>query len=138
MEKIVTTKELQKIAAELAANAKAGSVFLLHGDLGVGKTTFVKAFATSMGVNEAEISSPTFNLLHVYDTQAGPKIWHYDLYRVKDFEELYELAINDATYSGITLVEWPEIALPLLMQLPVTHITLTHAHDPLSRMIKVH
>lgn len=83
-------------------------MFLLVGDLGAGKTAFTRGFIQSFaGLNKEEVPSPTFTLVQTYDTEKGT-IWHFDLYRLKDAEEVWELGFEDALSSGISLIEWPE------------------------------
>ncbi len=90
------------LARRIAALARPGDVIALRGDLGAGKTTFARAF-----IGEADVPSPTFTLVQVYDRPAG-SIWHLDLYRLTDPEEAVELDIEDAFAEGISLIEWPE------------------------------
>ncbi len=104
---------LRSLASELATAAKPGDVYLLYGDLGVGKTTFTQFFAQALGVSSDEASSPTFNLVHLYDGRDF-KVWHFDLYRLKTKEELYELGLDDAISTGIAIIEWPNIAESIL------------------------
>ena len=105
--------QLSDIAANLAVGLKSESVICLRGDLGVGKTTFSKLLINALLDTPQDITSPTFNLVHTYDSGAG-KIWHFDLYRLKDKSEIYELGIEDAFSSGISIIEWPEIIEDLL------------------------
>jgi tRNA threonylcarbamoyl adenosine modification protein YjeE len=125
IKKRVDLQELQAIALELALGAKHGDIFLLRGDLGAGKTTFAKAFALSLGVDEADISSPTFNLVNIYDTTNNVRIWHYDLYRIKDAAELLQIGLSQAFYDGITIIEWPEIALSILERTKYCEVSLS-------------
>ena len=100
------------LAARIAAVAAQGDVIALKGDLGTGKTAFARAFIRASG-NQDEVPSPTFTLVQVYD--AGPTvIWHFDLYRIRAPEEAWELGIEDAFITGISLIEWPERLGPLL------------------------
>jgi len=94
------------LAKRVAGAARPGDVFALSGDLGAGKTTFARAFVAAAGGGE-EVPSPTFTLVQTYRVGAG-MIWHFDLYRIEDPEEAYELGIEDAFRSGISLVEWPD------------------------------
>lgn len=99
--------QLKSLAETLKIHAKAGFVFLLKGDLGSGKTTFTAQLIRALGCNE-EITSPTFNLVHTYNI-AGLEIWHFDLYRLKKPEEVFELGIEDALRYGVSIIEWPEL-----------------------------
>jgi tRNA threonylcarbamoyladenosine biosynthesis protein TsaE len=100
------------LAARLAAVAVPGDVIALSGELGAGKTSFARAFIRARGGSE-EVPSPTFTLVQLYDLPGGP-IWHFDLYRLRDAEEVWELGIEDAFRDGISLIEWPERIGPLL------------------------
>ena len=103
---------LAALAAEVAAQARAGDLIALRGPLGVGKTTFARAFIRALGCDE-EVPSPTFTLVQSYELAPCP-VWHYDLYRLEQAEELWELGIEDALAEGIVLMEWPERAEALL------------------------
>ena len=100
------------LAARLAPCARAGDVIALRGDLGTGKTTFARAFIHALGGDE-EVPSPTFTLVQIYAVP-GATVWHFDLYRLKAPEEVWELGIEEAFLSGIALIEWPERLGPLL------------------------
>ncbi|MBQ4471680.1 MAG: tRNA (adenosine(37)-N6)-threonylcarbamoyltransferase complex ATPase subunit type 1 TsaE [Alphaproteobacteria bacterium] len=100
-------KELMAIAATIAPKLKAGDVIALHGTLGVGKTTFVRALIRYLNKSETEVPSPTFTLLQMYDT-ANFTIYHFDFYRLKRPDEAYEIGIEDAFELGVSLIEWPD------------------------------
>ena len=103
-----TLEETQKIAQEYAANLKRGDIIFLHGTLGMGKTAFARALIRALINDETlEVPSPTFTLLQTYDAPQAP-IYHFDLYRLEDPDEIFELGWEDALHEGITLVEWPE------------------------------
>jgi tRNA threonylcarbamoyladenosine biosynthesis protein TsaE len=95
-----------RLAGALARRARIGDVVALSGDLGVGKTSFARAFIAMRGCVE-EVPSPTFALVQTYDLANGP-IWHFDLYRLARPEDAVELGIDDAFAEGITLIEWPD------------------------------
>ncbi len=101
------------LAARIAAVAASGDVIALKGDLGVGKTSFARAFIRARGIAGEEVPSPTFTLVQVYEI-GGAAIWHFDLYRLAAAEEAWELGIEDAFSAGISLIEWPERLGPLL------------------------
>ena len=96
------------IAAQIAQSAQAGSIYALHGPLGAGKSAFARAFIHSLCGPGTEVPSPTFTLVQIYDSPKG-SIWHFDLYRLKDPNDLFELGWEEAL-GGIVLVEWPERA----------------------------
>ena len=101
-------EEMKNFAAKLAKVAKLGDIITLSGNLGVGKTSFSQFFIRSLTDEDVEVTSPTFNLLHVYSLKTL-QIWHFDLYRLKNKQEIYELGIEDAFDNGVSLIEWPEI-----------------------------
>ncbi len=97
-----------RLAAALAARAQKGDVIALSGPLGSGKTSFARAFIRARGLGAAEVPSPTFMLVEVYDEEAGVPVWHFDLYRIQSPEEIRELGLDEALAEGICLIEWPE------------------------------
>jgi tRNA threonylcarbamoyladenosine biosynthesis protein TsaE len=119
--------KLSEIAADLAKTLRIEDIVCLRGDLGVGKTTFSKLLINALLSSPQEITSPTFNLVHTYDSPHG-KIWHFDLYRLKDKNEIYELGIEDAFSNGISIIEWPEIIEDLLPK-SVISIDLSFSQD---------
>ena len=104
-----TTKELAK---ELSNYLKGGEIIFLYGEMGVGKTTFVKylvnQFQIKKNLQTSEVTSPTFNLLNEYDV-GDLSIKHYDLFRLKDKSELKNLDIFEKNKNTITLIEWPQL-----------------------------
>ena len=104
-----TTKELAK---ELSNYLEGGEIIFLYGEMGVGKTTFVKylinQFQTKKKLQTTEVTSPTFHLLNEYDVD-DLTIKHYDLFRLKDKSELKNLDIFENNKSTITLIEWPQL-----------------------------
>ena len=114
---IIKTKEDTKNLAEnIAKNCKKGDIILLNGDLGAGKTFFSSCFINYFAEKEKRplenVVSPTFNLVKIYKTDSF-YIYHFDLYRSKNAEELYELDLQNA-FENVSLVEWPELMLPFL------------------------
>jgi tRNA threonylcarbamoyladenosine biosynthesis protein TsaE len=103
-----------RLAARLAAVARAGDVIALQGPLGSGKTTFARGFIRASGTGREEVPSPTFTLVETYAVPGRPVIWHFDLYRLERAEEIYELGIEDAFAEGVSLIEWPERIAALL------------------------
>jgi tRNA threonylcarbamoyladenosine biosynthesis protein TsaE len=104
-----------ELAARVAAGARAGDVIALRGDLGVGKTSFARAFIRARGAIAEDVPSPTFTLVQIYELEAAT-IWHFDLYRLAAPEEAWELGIEEAFAGGISLIEWPERLGALLPQ----------------------
>ena len=100
--------ETEGLAAKLAEVAKPGDLFALTGDLGAGKSTFARAFIRSLLSNpEAEVPSPTFTLVQAYDGPDYP-VYHADLYRLHDPEEVYDLGLDDERSEAVMLIEWPD------------------------------
>ncbi len=104
-----TTKELAK---ELSSYLNGGEIIFLYGEMGVGKTTFVKhlinQFQIKKNLRTSEVTSPTFNLLNEYDVD-DLSIKHYDLFRLKDKSELKNLDVLENNKNVITLIEWPQL-----------------------------
>ena len=98
--------ETAHVAQEFARISKQGDVWMLRGTLGAGKSVFARAFIQYL-TGAKEVPSPTFTLVQMY-AAADFDIYHYDLYRLKDPEEIFELGVEEAFYSGVCLIEWPE------------------------------
>lgn len=97
-------KETFQIGHQLAENSKPGDIYCLLGDLGVGKTVFSKGFAMGLGITEP-ITSPTFTIVQVYE--AEKPLYHFDMYRIEDEDELEMIGYEDYFYGkGVCLVEW--------------------------------
>ena len=94
------------LASQLANVSVTGDVIGLIGDLGVGKTAFARAFINAR-VGDVEVPSPTFTIVQVYEF-SDINVYHFDLYRIEETEELFELGIEDAFTDGISLIEWPD------------------------------
>jgi tRNA threonylcarbamoyladenosine biosynthesis protein TsaE len=105
--KEVTTNQYPKICNDLKPMLKNNNIVLLKGDLGAGKTTFAKCLCESFGVDANKVTSPTFNIEHIYDGEIP--IYHYDLYRIKHEAELMQLDLAHAIESGLVIIEWPQI-----------------------------
>ena len=115
MTRIATGDESQTAAVgrELAPGLSAGDVVLLYGDLGAGKTAFVKGLAEGLGVSPDEVSSPTFTLLQEY--RGGRlTLYHVDLYRLDDPREIEDLGLDEIAEDGVLAIEWAE-------KLPAAH-----------------
>lgn len=109
-----SAEETAALAEALGRKAKAGSVWSLNGDLGVGKTVFSKGFARGFGVTE-EITSPTFAIVHDYQTTNG-RFCHFDVYRIEDPDELYEIGMEEYLNDpeAVSLVEWGDMVAEVL------------------------
>jgi tRNA threonylcarbamoyl adenosine modification protein YjeE len=95
------------LGAKLAALLRAGDVLALAGALGAGKTSLARALLQTRAGSAIEVPSPTFTLAQVYDLPELT-IWHFDLYRLKSPDEIYEIGWEEALSGGAMLVEWPE------------------------------
>ena len=102
-----TEQETAAFAAEIARSAKGGDIFLLEGPLGAGKSVFARGFIRALCGKDTNVPSPTFTLVQSYETETAP-LYHFDLYRLEDPDELYEIGWEDALAGGIVLVEWPQ------------------------------
>jgi N-acetylmuramate 1-kinase len=102
--------EMSRFASDISLIAKENATIFLFGELGAGKTLFAKKFISqAFGFDENEVSSPTFNIVNCYKSFNGCDIFHYDLYRIEDFNELQEIGLFDNINAGINIIEWPEI-----------------------------
>jgi tRNA threonylcarbamoyladenosine biosynthesis protein TsaE len=95
------------LAARLARLARVGDVLALWGDLGMGKTAFARAFIAARAGEALVVPSPTFTLLQTYDLPSGP-VWHFDLYRLGNAQDVWELGWEQGLVEAILLVEWPQ------------------------------
>lgn len=129
-------EETAKIASTFAKYGERGGVIALYGNLGTGKTLFSRSLISELSGENIDVTSPTFNLVQLYDSSDGLKIYHFDLYRLKSEDEIYELGIEDAFFSGFSIIEWPEIIQHLLPENTI-HIKLTRGEDENSRVIEV-
>ena len=116
---VPTPEAMHSLAAELVHKWQEGDLILLHGELGAGKTTFVRGALAELGVTEG-VRSPTFNLLQVFET--NPPVLHADLYRVKS---AFGIGIEDYLETHLCFIEWPENGAYLLDGLPAWNIRIT-------------
>ena len=117
------------LAGRIAPLARPGDVVALWGGLGAGKTVFARAFVRSRGAPDEDVPSPTFTLVQVYEPGPGftGAVYHFDLFRLTAAEEAYELDIEEAFASAVSLIEWPD---RLGRLLPVPRLDLTLAQRP--------
>lgn len=111
MQKSITIhnlSELAQAATELLQNHPNKKVFAFYGQMGAGKTTFIKEICKALGVID-NTSSPTFSIINEYKTNNGEKVFHFDFYRLKNETEAYDLGYEDYLYSNnYCFIEWPE------------------------------
>ena len=106
MEIIYELKDLNHVANQVIESLKS-KILLFYGDMGVGKTTLIKAIVKALGSDD-EVSSPTFSIVNEYELK-NDKVYHFDLYRINDLEEAYNFGIEDYLYSNHwIIIEWPE------------------------------
>ena len=105
-------KDTQNLSKNISKIINKGDVIFLYGEIGVGKTTFVRFFINHLEsknrVKNSDILSPTFNIVYDYDIRST-KILHYDLYRLKNYQDISQLGIFETLNESIKIVEWPEL-----------------------------
>lgn len=112
--------ELPRVAQEFLEATKNNSIYIFNAGMGVGKTTFIKALCTQLGVIDV-VASPTFAIINEYKTKHNSTIYHFDLYRLTSVQDVQNIGVEDYFYSGnMCFIEWPELALSLLPQNYVT------------------
>ncbi len=105
-----------------------GTCFAFYAPMGAGKTTFIKAICEELGVDDV-ITSPTFAIVNEYTDAQGAPVFHFDFYRIKKMEELYDMGADDYFYSGnMCFMEWPEIVEDALPE-EVVKVTITPQPD---------
>lgn len=132
--KIDSLDNIRAAAREFVKNMGEGNVYAFYGKMGAGKTTFIKAICEELGVDDV-ITSPTFSIVNEYRSETtGELIYHFDFYRIKKLEEVYDMGYEDYFYSGaLCFLEWPELIEELLPGSAVK-VTITQNDDD-SRMV---
>ena len=106
---IKDTEHIREAARQFIDNIGDRRVFAFYGKMGAGKTTFIKAICEALGVDDV-ITSPTFAIINEYTSGEGESIYHFDFYRIKKLDEVYDMGYEDYFYSGcLSLIEWPEL-----------------------------
>ena len=127
----ITIKSLDAIheaAREFIKNMGKGHVFAFYGKMGAGKTTFIKAICEELGVEDV-ITSPTVAIVNEYHTTTNDVIYHFDFYRIKKLEEVYDMGYEEYFYSGaLCFLEWPELIEEILPEDAVA-VTITQQED---------
>ena len=113
--KIKGLEELSTAASRFASEVKKGEVYAFYGSMGAGKTTFIKAVCDSLGVDDV-VTSPTFAIVNEYTSSVlSAPVYHFDFYRIKKIEEVYDMGYEDYFYGGgVCMIEWPELIEDLL------------------------
>ena len=113
---ITSLEEIGTVAEDFVRLAmQEDTVFAFNGQMGAGKTTFIKALCEALGVSET-VTSPTFAIVNEYRAdETGELIYHFDFYRIKKLDEAYDMGCEDYFYSGaVCFIEWPELVEDLL------------------------
>ena len=133
--KINSLANINEAAKQFIENKGDGKVFAFYGKMGAGKTTFIKAICEELGVDDV-ITSPTFAIVNEYQSATtGDSIYHFDFYRIKKLEEVYDMGYEDYFYSGsLCFLEWPELIDDLLPE-DATKVTI-EATDDGGRVVK--
>lgn len=136
--KIASPEELPKAAREFVGMMDDRTVYAFHGEMGVGKTTFIRALVEALGVDPEEANSPSFSIINEYRSGTTAElIYHFDLYRLDSVEEALEIGVEDYFDSGaLCLLEWPERIEPLLPDDTVV-VKITENSDDHSRLISI-
>lgn len=117
-------EETAKIAGELSESLLPGDVICMYGDLGVGKTAFVQGLAKGLGISEY-LNSPTFTIVNCYEGRLP--LYHFDVYRIADPDEIYEIGYEEYVYGeGVSVIEWAELIEEIL---PDNRIEITVEKD---------
>lgn len=114
--------ELDSVAKEMLNSLENYKIIAVTGKMGAGKTTMIKSFCNVLGVKET-VSSPTFSLVNEYTDTEGESIFHFDFYRIKKLEEVYDIGYEEYFYSdSFCFIEWPEMITELL---PEDHVSIS-------------
>ncbi len=124
-----TLEQINAAAMQSIKSSNNRRIWSFEGEMGAGKTTLIKAICNTLGVID-EVSSPTFSLVNEYKTKDGKTIYHFDFYRIKNIEEVYDIGYEDYFFSGnICLIEWPEKIKELLKEEDVYKIKIEKVGD---------
>ena len=125
---ITDIEHIDEAARQFVSQIGDRHVFAFYGSMGAGKTTFIKAVCEELGVEDV-ITSPTFAIVNEYTTPSEEAIYHFDFYRIKKLEEVYDMGYEDYFYSGsLCLIEWPELIEELLPE-DAVKVNITEQED---------
>ena len=131
-------EDTKNFSKNISKIINAGDIIFLYGEIGVGKTTFVRFFINYLesknGIKNSDVLSPTFNIVYDYDI-GNIKILHYDLYRLKNYKDIFQLGMFETSNDCIKIVEWPE----LIESKPKDRVDIQFQYSKLtdSRKIKI-
>ena len=131
-------KDTRNFSKNISKIVRSGDIIFLYGEIGVGKTTFVRFFINYLenknGIKNSDVLSPTFNIVYDYNIE-NIKILHYDLYRLKNYKDISQLGMFETSNDSIKIVEWPE----LIESKPKDRIDIQFQYSKLidSRKIKI-
>lgn len=112
--KVANLQDIRLAARQFIEAMDGRKVFAFYGPMGVGKTTFIKALCEELEVDDP-ITSPTFAIVNEYRSRQGMQVFHFDFYRIRKIEEVYDMGYEDYLYSqALCLIEWPELVEDLL------------------------
>ena len=132
--RIENTESLASAAQEFVEAMGNRKVFAFHGKMGAGKTTFIKAICEALNVEDV-VTSPTFAIVNEYKAPLG-SVYHFDFYRIKRLEEVYDMGFEDYFYSGaLCFIEWPELIEELLPE-DAVRVNI-EVHDDGSRTVQL-
>lgn len=133
--KIDSLETINEAAVEFIKTMGDNTVFAFRGEMGAGKTTFIKAICENLGVSDT-INSPTFAIVNEYRSDSGELIYHFDFYRINKIEEAYDFGYEDYFFSGsLCFIEWPE-KIESLLPADVVNVNITIS-DNGSRNVKI-
>ncbi|MBR5604563.1 MAG: tRNA (adenosine(37)-N6)-threonylcarbamoyltransferase complex ATPase subunit type 1 TsaE [Bacteroidales bacterium] len=128
-------EELSKVSDLLLEWREKSNIIAFYGAMGAGKTTLVKNLCQKLGVSD-EVNSPTFALVNEYQTETCDSIFHFDFYRIKSLEEVFDIGYEDYFYGGdLCLLEWPELIDPLMPE-HFIKVEIKHGDTDTNRKIR--
>jgi tRNA threonylcarbamoyladenosine biosynthesis protein TsaE len=138
VKKIISQSEdaTRNTGGEFSAGLGENDVVAFYGELGSGKTQFIKGICSSLGVKDV-VNSPTFIIVNEYSYGAGKKIYHFDLYRMKSTDEVLEIGFEDYLNKGLILIEWPGLVENILPENSKKVFLSHYGSESNSRLIEI-